>query len=393
MNVEKKRTIKSPGHGDAEIRCSGVTIEKSVEENWADKIKKDIKKNKGKEINKFVFITNQNAGQKKIKIKKIEVDAVEYCKKELQCKEAFVVDIKDLTMILKNPEFFNIRRNYLGIPNDIFTTPLEVLKRFRENSSFRCNEEESILKKYGLSIAQEVIFSPSDIYVLHNDNYVTLLYALCIWVRDEFSSQDSLIVKDFSFVSWPSKMADLTDIDSKFYGDIETFIIIWGAHEIDNLSEYLRFVTSKTSLIFVTKTSFKDDRVINKLRSSVKNLNIREISIAAIDQKTVSPRELLLQHENKIKLIAQNTIDLVLRLEALIYFYSPLHSNDKKSMRKIAKILKIDEDQLEYLKRVLLENDLADVTGSIIWLKQVGVAKLLLNNYISKDIFIIENLI
>jgi hypothetical protein len=81
------------------------------------------------------------------------------------------------------------------------------------------------------------------------------------------------------------------------------------------------------------------------------------------------------------------------KLEALIYFYSPLRLDDNESMKKIVKILGISKSQLENLKRILLEADLAAVTGKIIWLKQAGVAKSLLSNYIDQDIFIIENLI
>lgn len=391
-NIEKERTIKSAPRADAEIGLLGIKVEKSVEEDWRGKLKKDIRKNQSKIIKKFVFVTNQDTSTKLMRINNTQVDAAQYCNNQLRCQESFIIGRNDLVLTLQNPDFSNVRRNFLAVPDDFFRAPSEFLQGIRETNSLSCDLSEDTLRQYSSPLDQEITFSPREIILLHNDDYVTLLHVLGVWARDRSLNSALLIAKDFCFINWPRKNADLQNIDHReLNNDIETFVIIWGAHEIQNLSEYLKFTNPKTSLIFVTKTSFKDSHVISQLQTFGNPPNIREVSIAAIDKRTVSPEELLL-HEAKLKAIIKNTLDSLKRFEALIYFYSPVYLSDVDQMRKIAEILKLNETQLEHLRGMLLQNDLAGVTGNIIWVRQPGVARTLLSDFIKEGVFVVEDL-
>ena len=46
INMEKKRTIKSAPRADAEIRAHELKIESSTQENWIQKLKEILQKNK-----------------------------------------------------------------------------------------------------------------------------------------------------------------------------------------------------------------------------------------------------------------------------------------------------------------------------------------------------------
>jgi hypothetical protein len=83
----------------------------------------------------------------------------------------------------------------------------------------------------------------------------------------------------------------------------------------------------------------------------------------------------------------------MLRYEALVYFYSPFKLDDQQVISKVLAILKIDNTKLDQLKELLTKSDLAAITGRILWLKQPAVAKELLNDFISKDVISISDLV
>jgi hypothetical protein len=392
-NPEKERTTKSAPHADSEFRLAGIKVEESVREDWKIKIKEDVEKHKGEEISKFAFFTNQEIGDKAISNDEGGVvDAVEYCKKELGCAECFIIGRGDLLLPLQNEGYFYIRRNFLALPGDYFITPSSFLHQIRINPFLSTEVDDNELKKHSREFEREVIFSPGKVIVLHNEDYITLLHALGLWAQDQLSEQEKerIINMDYSFINWPR--ADLGNIDDReIDDDTSAFIFVWGAHEIQNASEYLKFFKSKTTMVFVTKTSFKET-VISRLQSFGKPVDIQEVSVKSIDQREISVEELN-KHEAKIKSLVKETMEILLRLEALIFFYSPLNAKDRSKINKIERILKISSIQFVQLREMLLKNDLIALTGDIIWLKQPGVVKSLLNDYINKDIFKIDELV
>ena len=185
---------------------------------------------------------------------------------------------------------------------------------------------------------------------------------------------------------------DTASIDSSEVGtEVQTFMLVWGAHDIDNLSEFLRFSSKNVMLVFVTQTGFKEI-VRSRLESSTGNIRIEEVSIEAIDDRPVPPDEKA-KHQEKVKTIVDELLDLMLRYEALIYFYSPVNLDDQRKIEKISALLQADNKKIEQLNELLIKSDLAAITGRILWLTQPIVAKELLNDFISKDIISVSDLL
>ncbi len=118
---------------------------------------------------------------------------------------------------------------------------------------------------------------------------------------------------------------------------------------------------------------------------------LQELRIPEIDGRKITANERKI-HEQKIATIVADLTNLLLRYEALIYFYSPFYLNDLATKEKIRNILKIKQTQAKQLEDLLLQNDLASMTGKILWLKQPVVAKVLLRDYIDQNIFPIDDL-
>lgn len=389
INVEKRRTIKSAPKADAEIRFQGLRLEYSAQEDWISKLKETLEKNRGKEIKSFAFFTNQDVGTKQININGKSIDAEEYSTTELKCEQSYIVGQKDLLLQMQNPRYFNIRRNCLRIPADFFCSASEYSEILETHASLKCETNKTDLERYAVMLKDKLYFD-SSIILLNNNDYITLLHAVGTWAVSLIKEHSQYL--DFCFIRWPWKNTDTVSIDSsEIVTAIPTFVVIWGAHEIDNLSEYLRFHTDNVKMVFVTPTGFKEI-VRGRLESSQSNIHVEEVCIGDIDRRPVEADEKA-KHQEKIKTVVQELLDLMVRYEALVYFYSPFNLDDQQKIDKIMTVLHINNTQLDQLRELLITSDLAAITGRILWLKQPVVAKELLNDFINKDAISVSSLV
>lgn len=391
VNIEKRRTVPSSSRSDAELAAEGVVVEKSVQAVWRSKLKKEIEKNRQKEIRKFAFFTNQDVGTKQIRVNKQRVDAEKYYCDILNCENCFIFGQRALVLRLQNPRFFYIRKNYLNIPQDFFYSIHRYKNILENNNSLTCEVDKSKIEGYSTILANKLSFDPNQILLLHNDDYVTLLHTIKAWGSRLSIRGNSPNLIDLCFIRWPQRVANLENVgDVEINDDIRTFIFVWGAHEITNLSEYLMFHKRNVMLVFVCKSDFKKD-VVKKLHDSGAHISLQELHILEIDGRKTTANERKI-HGQKIATIVADLTNLLLRYEALIYFYSPFYSDDLATKRKIRNILKIKQTQVKQLDDLLLQNDLASMTGKILWLKQPVVAKGLFSDYIDQNIFSIDDL-
>ncbi|MFC1928824.1 hypothetical protein ACFLXK_04390 [Chloroflexota bacterium] len=386
-NIEKNRTIKSSPKADAEVNSQGLKIESSVEVDWRGKLKQVVQKNKSKPVRKFAFFTNQDVGTKQIKVDGKETNAEDYSTGELECEQSYLVGQKDLLLAMQDPNYFSIRRNYLGLDDDFFCSVTEydeILKR----PSLRCDTDKLDLQRYGVMLKNALPFDYSRIVILHNDDYISLLHTISVWAN--LIREDSHDI-DVCFIKYPYKNVDIASVDgNEIDKTILTVIVVWGANEIDNISDFLRFTAENVMVVLVTPTAFREE-VLSRLKTFKGNIRIEEISIEAIDTRQVS-REDKEKHQEKIKTVVSELLDLMLRYEALVYFYSPVNLDDEQKTNNIMTILEIDHAKLEQLRELLIKSDLAAITGRILWLKQPNVAKELLNDFITKDAISISSL-
>lgn len=396
INLKKHRTRKSPTRGDAELKSRGIIIEKSVNEDWGAKFKKDIAKNKGKSCKKFVFCTNQDANDKKIKFKKgNSIDYRDYCRGELgKSVECYIISQDEIVIRLENPKYFCIRRNILNIEGDFFCKPLTFLSNIQNNPNFQTKIDKKVLEEYAEELDKELILRPNSVFIVHNNDYRALLHSVGIWASHKIDSliDSENVRRDYCFVEWSYQNCDLRGVDSKEISDeVESVIIIWDAHSIENLHDYTKFLKPNVSMVFVTETSLKDSNVLSQLNDYLK-IPISEVHIDSIDLREVTKEEIT-QHESMIQNALDNEKTLMLKYESLIYFYSPVYLDKEEIMEKISHILNISMDKAIDLKNQLLKNDLAGVTGNIFWLKHSKVAKSNLDRFIGEGLFKIEDLI
>lgn len=393
INMEKARTRKSSPRSDAELIISGLNVESSVQGDWKSKFKDAIKKNKNQPIKNFVFGTNQDVGSRTIKSDGKDIDAVEYGQNNLNCENCFIIDQQTLVIKLQNPKFFYIRREFLNIPEDFLCSVERYKNILKNNNSLVCNVSKSKIESYVNFLTDKLIFDPKQIILLHSDKYFALLHAIAVWASGQ-TKKDSknILSQSLCFIKWPYSKVSLKNISNlEIMSNIPTIVFIWGAHEIENISDYLKFDIQNVMLVFICKSAFKD-KVEGEFRGFRDTISIKDLYISEIDKREISTKERE-KHQNKIDTIVSNLKECLLKCEALIYFYSPFRLNDPILKNKIVSILKINQTQLDQLFTLLKQNDLASKTGSILWLKQPIMAKKLLNDYISDGSFNIEEMI
>ncbi len=391
INMGKRCTIKSGPKADAESGSGDVKIEKSTAERWDHKLIAEINRHKatGERIRIFAFFTSRDTDNKQIKINGKSIDAKEYIKAELGCAQSWIIDQKNLVLPMQNPKYFNIRKNFLSIDNDYFCSAREYSNILETNPTLKSDIKQSTLKRYSIMLKDRLSFNPSSVVLLHNDDYITLLNAIGFWALDLMKEQSQNF--DFCFIRWPEKNAHTASIDiNEVSPKIQTFMIVWDAYITENLSEFLRFAAENVMIVFVTKTVFKET-VRDRLELPQGNFRIEEVCVEDIDKRLAKPDEKA-KHQEKIKTVVQELLDLVLRYEALVYFYSPFNLNDQHIIKKILVVLNIDNTKLDQLKELLIISDLAAITGRILWLKQPVVAKELLNDFISNDVISVSDL-
>lgn len=391
--IEKGRTRKSSPRSDSELITHGLNVESSVQEDWKSKFKKVIEDNKGKSIKKFVFCTNQDIRSKKINIDGKKIDAEEYGRNNLNCKDCFVIGQQTLVLKLQNPVFFYIRRNFLNISDDFFCSVDGYKSILQQNSSLTSNFSRSEIERYANILSDKLTFDPKQTILLHNDDYLALLHTIAVWASGQVKKDSpNALSQDLCFIRWPRSIISLENISTSEINErIATIVFIWGAHEIDKLSEYLIFNKKNVMLVLVCKSAFKD-KVYDKLKSFGGSISIQDLYISEIDKREVSTKERE-THQHKINNVVRSLTERLLKCEALIYFYSPFYPDDPKLKNKIRSILRINQTQLNQLFTLLKQNDLASKTGSILWLKQPIMAKKLLNDYINDGTFNIEEMV
>lgn len=392
INIEKRRTIKSRPRADAELTLKGIVIESSTQKDWRSKLKELLEKNKGRKINKFVFCTNQDTGTKEIKVDGKTLDAEKYCCESLRCESCFIIGQKAIVLPLQDPRFFYIRRNFLNIPDDFFYSATNYRSLLKNNDSLVCEVKNSEIERYSNILSDKLTFDPNYIVLLFNDDYITLLHTIGMFGYKRIASESQRVITiDLCFIRWPQRVVNFDNVSVTEINDhIPTVIFVWGAHNISNISEFLMFNKRNVMLVFVCQLVFKE-KVLDELRNFRGHIQIQEIHIFEIDQRQVSVDEQEI-HRRKIHCLVEDLTELSLMYEALIYLYSPFFLNDRERKKRVRKILGINQSQVDQLNNLLLNNDLASVTGRILWLKQPIVAKDLLKNYIEKNIFPIDNL-
>ena len=394
-NIAKERTRKSANRSDSEIRYPDTAIEKSVNQDWQQKFKGDIAKKPSEGIEMFVFATNQDTKDKFIKInKKKSISYIDYCKQNTSYKDVSIIGSNEIVTALQKPDFHYIRRNFLSLPDDFLYCASRFKEVIDEKNLFVCNTQNDTFKRYLYCLNQEIKFIPYGITILHceNSRYSLLVQAIAEFGINNTFDTKSIIQNDFSFINWPYKNFNLHNIDHlEGNNEINNFIAIWNTHEIENLSDYLKFRKEKTSLILVSPTIHKE-KIIEKLHSFTPNLDIKEILVQVDDIPEPSQQDIN-NHKTKIQSITEGTIDLLLKFESLVYFNSPMYLNNTSKVNNVLELLNISEVEFNYFKALLVKNGLAAVIGNILWIKKPEISKQLLNEFISKGVFNIKDLV
>jgi len=391
VNIDKQRTVKSAPFADTEIQTLDIKVESSVEVDWAAKFKREVAKYEGREVATFLFCTNQDTKTKRIRDGKKSVSAIDYAKSKIKTQNCIILGQRDLVGPLLHPDYFHVRRMFLDIEDDFLCSPAKYLEILRENPSFATEVASEELEGLSKEVESVMPFSPGTIYVLHSSEYITLLHSVGIWAEKALPLSEEVGGIDYSFARWPNSQTSPVPYEFELSKDAPTFVMVWRAHELENLSDHLVFHRKNGTIVFICQTGFLEG-VVKKIRDSSGNIEPKVVTVASLDKREITPSEISV-HEQKIDAFVKDTSESVLKLEALVYMYSPLRVDDKETQVKMAGLLKMDVNQLLALRQLLVDSDLASITGDILWLKQSGIARTLLDKYTEDGTFDLEQLL
>lgn len=409
INTGLNTSKPSPGFSDSDIPSQDLEIEYGTDKDWRTKLKSDVKKLKQSKklrtskIKIFVFVSNRNLGDEMIKSGSKKIKATEYCKQELGCKAAHVIGSEEIRKALSDESFFRVRREFLNIEEDLFVNYenfYKILcdKQIISSDDFKSVDALKVNTEVGC-IMDKLKFDKQKIYILSSrkTEYRNLLYYL--YKTGEKQSKDHL--DEFVFIRWPKQDVAISGKHAEELNDDgQKFVVVWGADSIENVQDYLSLANEQTTLVFVCiqGSANKIKNQIPKLRSlhQLEDLDYPFESTG----KFVSEKEVD-KHKKKIKeisvietgKISKEINDLLLKFEALIYFYSPFNIDDAKTKAKIIKLLGMSEEKMFFLITIMTENMIVERVGDLLALSKHDVGRKLLNDYIDGGVFIIDQLL
>jgi len=397
INIEKNKTRGSKGRVDVENSSGSLKVEISTREDWDKKLIQDIKdiKKNGIIVDKFIFCTNREIGSLNIKPKCGKIDARQYCKNELKCKIAEIIGQQELLLPLTDPRFFYIRRDYLEIEDDFFVSAGQFYNIIKSNypvKSFLINQGE-IFQVFD----DKIKFLPNNqILLLHLNNYEELLNLLAEWAIIKFKFDENYFndngevrkIDAGAFIRWPLNTVKDSYLDEVKTEKARLFIFIWGAHLINNISEYLQLKGTDGQLVFICQSGQED-----KVGAEIKKITSCNIQIVKIPTKlAIITEENRKKHDKKIKQIQETERQLILKYEALVYYYFPYRKTSSEITDKIKILLSINADRLEILTQTTINSNILQLTGDILSLQDNAMGRKLLEDFINDGTFSIEQL-
>ena len=445
-NPSKHHTIPSPADGIIELEEGLCVLEYSRAEDWRNKLKSDLKSIKqwaerdSHKLAQFIFITTRRIGNKKINGEDgQEMFPEEFIKKELSQFniQGSVLGLEQLLIVLRNSNYFYIRRCWLHIPGDYFQS----LESFESHHIKQAEDRYIYLKEFVEDPSRQKSTNSIKDFINSTDERIFLVHSqggigktrFVLESLKRINEKNAVSSIDISF-SRRKKQVNIDEVIPEISEEQESLIVLDDAHLIENLTDFANILSERehAKIILITRSTATES-VKQAIGYPMKEMELtpldKESSIELLKnnlKKTLRDEYLkyaaricegnslligltayLINH-NKVQSFADlKTNDLVRnylqtilnesgannqadtdRHEpylALLFLLRPFSVNDTQTISLIRSLVAIDEIQARYLLKIFEQYNILEKHGDMLWLYPD-----LLGEYLVETIFFSE---
>ena len=271
-SLEKNATLPYPVDGIIEMPEGLWVLQCSRQEKWVSKIKADVEsvnqwaEKQSRPLLGMIFITTRDIKKPKtVRCGVMKLLPAEYVKKELSPHnsqiQAFVFGQEDLLRVLRNRKFFDIRKEWLNIPEDYFLS----LKSFKSYHFNQARDRHIYLKSFVSGpVIQERIKMLED-FVSRTDKKVLLIHGRAGIGKTRFVLESLRGVKkqvknvDILFNQRKTR-ANVDEIITEIPEDRNSLIVLDDAHLIDNLTDFAKILLhrKRAKMILIVRPTARE---------------------------------------------------------------------------------------------------------------------------------------
>ena len=314
-NPSKYHTIPSPADSIIELEKGLCVLEYSREENWVNKLKRDLKSIKqwaereSQKLSRFIFITTRDVGNKKINSEdQQKLSPEELIEKELSQPniQASVFGQKQLLNALMNSNYFHIRRHWLNIPGDYFQS----LESFESHHIKQAKDHHIYLKKYVEGPLRQKNISVITDFINQVDVRILLVHSQGGIGKTRFileslkrTREETAVPNIDILFNQRKKHVNIDEVIPEISEEQNSLIVIDDAHLTDNLTDFANILSERhhAKIILMTRSTAKES-----VKQAI-DYPVDEMELAPLDDK-----------ESSIELLKDN-LDKPLRDEYLKY--------------------------------------------------------------------------
>ena len=254
-NPSKHHTIPSPADGIIELEEGLCVLEYSRTEDWRNKLKSDLKSIKqwaerdSHKLAQFIFITTRRIGNKKINGEDgQEMSPEKFIKKELSQFniQASVLGQEQLLIVLRNSNYFYIRRRWLDIPEDYFQS----LESFESHHIKQAKDSHIYLKEFVEDPLRQKNISVITDFIHQVDVRILLVHSQGGVGKTRFvleslkGTREETVVPSIDILfNRRKKYVNVDEIIPEISEEQESLIVLDDAHLIDNLTDFANILS------------------------------------------------------------------------------------------------------------------------------------------------------
>ena len=268
LNISKNFTIRAPADAVIDLKEGLCVCEFSRAEDWIQKLKHDIKsiskwmqESEPRRLARLIFITTRDIGNKTILSGDEErLPPEKFVEKKFSQFniQAHVFGQKHLLRVLRNREYSEIRREWLGIPEDYFLS----LESFESNHIKQAQDRHIYLEKFVETPSRKQSINVLEKFVAQPKVRVLLVHAQVGIGKTRFVLEILKRVrertKDIDILfNQTKKRVNVDEVIPEISKDRKSLIVLDDVHEIDDLTDFKRLLSERehTQLVLVTRST------------------------------------------------------------------------------------------------------------------------------------------
>ena len=291
LNIAKNSTIPAPVDSTIELQEGMCVLQYSRHENWVRKLKGDIKSAKrlaqteSQTLARFIFITTRDIGNREIRRGEEKLSPVEFIRKEFPQFniQAYVFGQKDLLRVLRNREYFDIRKEWLNIPEDYFLS-LQYFEAYHINQA---QDRHIYLKAFVPGTGREESIKALENFASKTDARVLLIHSQGGIGKTRFVLESLKRLEkqnpniDILFNKRQTNVS-VDEIIPEISEDKHSLVVLDDAHLIENLLDFANILLERdlAKIILITRSTASGE-----VKRSI-GYPAEEIELTALDRSS-----------------------------------------------------------------------------------------------------------